>query len=222
LISDALDTYFPNLSKMPELKKEIEDISSIMKFEAGTVILREGAYVKVIPLMLHGLAKVFKEEENGHEVLLYYIKPGESCVMSLTTLVRNETSKVKAVIEEDSEVVIIPSDKALRIAQKYSEWNEFIFELFNHKFDELLNVIKILTFSNKDTRLLEYLKKEVQLKGNTTLKTTHQHIADDLGSSREVISRLLKKLEHEGVLTLKQGESKNLSVSFHLLGSLSQ
>jgi len=174
--------------------------------KAGTIILREGAYVKVIPLMLNGLAKVFKEEENGHEVLLYYIKPGESCVMSLTTLVRNETSKVKAVIEEDSEIVVIPSDKALRIAQKYSEWNAFIFELFNHKFDELLNVIKILTFSNKDTRLLEYLKKEVQLKGNSTLKTTHQHIADDLGSSREVISRLLKKLEHEGVLTLKQGE----------------
>ena len=122
--------------------------------------------------MLQGLAKVFKEEENGNEVLLYYIKPGESCVMSITTLVRNEASKVKAVIEEDSELVVIPADKALDIARKYPKWNEFIYDLFNIKFDELLNVIKILTFSNKDIRLLEYLKKEVALKGSAILHTT--------------------------------------------------
>lgn len=191
---------------MPQLKQELEEISSIVTFKAGTVILKEGAYVKVIPLMLNGLAKVFKEEEHGHEVLLYYIKPGESCVMSLTTMLRNETSKVKAVIEEDSEIVVIPSDKAIEIAKKYPRWNEFIYELFNHKFEELLNVIKILTFENKDIRLLEYLKKEALLKGGgSIIKSTHQQIAYDLGSSREVISRLLKKLEHDRFVILKQG-----------------
>ena len=155
--------------------------------------------------MLNGLAKVFKEEENGHEVLLYYIKPGESCVMSVTTMLRNEASKVKAVIEEDSEIVVIPSDKAMAIAKKFPRWNEFIYELFNHKFEELLNVIKILTFSNKDIRLLEYLRKEALLKNSQTIHSTHQHIADDLGSSREVISRLLKKLEQEGWVKLMLG-----------------
>jgi len=125
--------------------------------------------------------------------------------MSLTTLMRNAASQVKAVIVEDSEIVIIPADKALSIAKKYPKWNEFIYELFNHKFHELLNVIEILTFSNKDTRLLEYLKKEAQLKSTNTILTTHQHIADDLGSSREVISRLLKKLETEGIVKLAQG-----------------
>jgi len=190
---------------MPELKKELETISSVVKFKAGTVILKEGGYVKVIPLMLNGLAKVFKEEENGNEVLLYYIKPGESCVMSITTMLRNEASKVKAVIEEDSEVVIIPSDKAMEIAKKYPRWNEFTYKLFNNKFQELLNVVKILTFSNKDIRLFEYLKKEALLKKSSIILTTHQHIGDDLGTSREVISRLLKKLEHDGLIKLSQG-----------------
>lgn len=205
MISEALNTYFPKLATLPGLKKEIESISTIATFKAGTVILKEGSYVKVIPLMLNGLAKVFKEEENGHEVLLYYIKPGESCVMSLTTMLSNGASKVKAVIEEDSEIVVIPADKAMAIAKKYPKWNEFIYELFNIKFDELLHVIKILTFSNKDIRLLEYLKKEATLKNSKVIKSTHQQIAYDLGSSREVISRLLKKLEFDGFVVLKQG-----------------
>jgi len=207
MISKALETYFPDLAKMPELKEELIAISSIHSFEAGTVILKQGGYIKVIPLLVSGLAKVFKEEaENGNEVLLYYIKPGESCAMSMLTLLRNDKSKIKAVIEEDAEVVVIPSDKALKIAKKYPIWNEFVYELINQKYEELLNVVEILTFSNKDKRLLEYLKKEARLKGNSTLKTTHQHIAYDLGSSREVISRLLKKLENDGVLKLRQGE----------------
>ncbi|WP_431472046.1 Crp/Fnr family transcriptional regulator [Nonlabens sp. SCSIO 43208] len=191
---------------MPELKKELIFISSLHTFDAGTIILKQGAYVKVIPLMISGLAKVFKEEpDNGNEVLLYYIKPGESCIMSMTTVLHNTTSKVKAIIEETAEVVLIPADKAISIAKKYPRWNEFIYDLFNLKFEELLNVIEILTFSNKDTRLLEYLKKEAQLKKTHTIVTTHQHIADDLGSSREVISRLLKKLETDGIVKLAQG-----------------
>lgn len=206
MIETALENFFPRLAKLPALKKELISISTISTFEAGTVILKQGGYVKVIPLMISGLAKVFKEEpENGNEVLLYYIKPGESCVMSMTTLLHNTTSKVKAIVEEKSEVVLIPADKAMEIAKKYPRWNEFIYDLFNLKFDELLNVVEILTFSKKDIRLLEYLKKESKLKNTVTLQTTHQHIAYDLGSSREVISRLLKKLELEGHIKLNQG-----------------
>ncbi|VAV83829.1 Transcriptional regulator, Crp/Fnr family [hydrothermal vent metagenome] len=206
MISEALDTYFPKLAQMPELKGELISISQIHEFKAGTTILKQGGYIKVIPLLISGLAKVFKEEPvNGNEVLLYYIKPGESCAMSLITLFRNETSQIKAVIEQDSRIVVIPADKAIAIAKKYPRWNEFIYDLFNMKYDELLNVIEILTFSNKDTRLLEYLKKEATLKNTKTLQTTHQQIAYDLGSSREVISRLLKKLEHDGSIKLSHG-----------------
>ena len=197
---------------MPELKKELLSISNLVEIKAGTVILKQGEYIKVIPLLISGLAKVFKEEPiNGSEVLLYYIKPGESCVMSVTTLIRQQTSHVKAVIEEDATIVVIPADKALQIAKKYPRWNDFIYDLFNLKFDELLNVIEILTFLNKDIRLLEYLKKEANLKNTNILQTTHQHIADDLGSSREVISRLLEKLEIEGHIKLAQGSVTLLS-----------
>ena len=206
MISKVLDSHFPELAKMPLLKDELISISEVNQFKAGTVILKQGEYIKVIPLLATGLAKVFKEEPiNGGEVLLYYIKPGESCVMSLTTLLRNGASQVKAVIEEDADVVVIPADKALEIAKKYPIWNEFVYDLFKVKFEELLHVIEVLTFSNKDTRLLEYLRKEGNLKKSNALQTTHQHIADDLGSSREVISRLLKKLEQQGHIQLKQG-----------------
>lgn len=211
MISKALDTYFPKLAKMPDLKQELLTVCSIQKFDAGTVILNEGAYVKAIPLIISGLAKVFKiEPTNGNEVLLYYIKPGESCVMSVTTLIRNQTSSVKAIVEEDAEIVIIPADKIMNIAKSYPQWNEFVYDLFNLKFEELLHTVEVLTFSKKETRLVEYLKKEAQLKNSNILHTTHQHIAYDLGSSREVISRLLKKLENEGVLQLKQGVVKLL------------
>ncbi len=205
MIAKALDTYFPKLATMPALKEDIIAISNIITLKAGTVILKQGAYVKIIPLLISGLAKVFKEDEGGHEVLVYYIKPGESCVMSITSMTRNETSQVKAIIEEDAEVVVIPADKVMMMAKKYPKWNEFMYDLFNVKFEELLTVIKILTFSNKDIRLLEYLKKEVTLKKNPILHTTHQQIAYELGSSREVISRLLKKLENENSIALKQG-----------------
>jgi CRP/FNR family transcriptional regulator len=206
VISEALDTYFPKLAQMPELKNELISISQIHEFKAGTTILKQGSYIKVIPLLISGLAKVFKEEPvNGNEVLLYYIKPGESCAMSLITLLRNKTSQIKAVIEQDSRIVVIPANKAIAIAKKYPRWNEFIYDLFNMKYDELLNVIEILTFSNKDTRLLEYLKKEATLKNTKTLQTTHQQIAYELGSSREVISRLLKKLEHDDSIKLSHG-----------------
>ena len=206
MISKVLDRYFPELAKMPELKNDIEAISTIHSFSSGTVILKQGEHVKVIPLVISGLVKVFKEESvNGNEVLLYYIKSGESCVMSMTTLIPNGISQVKAVIEEDAEVLVIPADKALVIARKHPKWNEFVYGLFNSKFEELLNVIEILTFSSKDIRLSEYLRKESQLKKNNKVNKTHQEIAYDLGSSREVISRLLKKMENDGKIKLGQG-----------------
>lgn len=206
MISEALDNYFPSLAKMPELKNELISISEIHEFDAGTVILNQGSYIKVIPLLISGLVKVFKvEKSNGNEVLLYYIKPGESCAMSVMTLAKNEKSQVKATVEMDSKILVIPAQKILTIAKRHTEWNNFIFQLFNLKFDELINVIEILTFSNKDVRLIEYLKKESVLKKTKTIHTTHQHIAYDLGSSREVISRLLKKLEHDQLVELSQG-----------------
>ena len=198
-----LATHFPDLSKHKTLAEAINQECKTMLFQEGDVLLKDGGYVKFIPLVLSGLIKVYSEDENGNELLLYYIKPGESCIMSATYCIQNEKSKVKAIVEEAAEVILIPAESAITFNHKYAGWNEFFFGLFNTKYTELLRIIEILTFSRKDKRLLDYLQKQASLKSSQTLFLTHQQIADDLGATREVISRLLKKLENEGILRLE-------------------
>ncbi|WP_298474100.1 Crp/Fnr family transcriptional regulator [uncultured Maribacter sp.] len=205
MLQTIIEHHFPHLAKNPQLKEEIVRSSELVQIKKGDVILKSGTYIKVIPFLVSGLVKIFKEDETGGEVLLYYIEPGESCVMSMTTLVKDEISKVKAIVEKDAEIVIIPAERALKMARNYPKWNEFFYDLFNLKFDELLHMVEVLTFSNKDRLLLEYLQKEATLHKSKKIQSTHQQIAKELGSSREVISRLLKKLEREGYLLLKQG-----------------
>ena len=154
-------------------------------------------------MVISGLVKVYKEDERGGEVLLYYIEKGESCIMSATYCMQNEKSEVKAIVEQTARVVLVPANMAVEFSRKYVGWNEFLFQLFKDKYSELLHIIQILTFENKDIRLLDYLKNERKLKGSSTIQITHQKIADDIGATREVVSRLLKKLEHDGHLQLE-------------------
>lgn len=209
-ITNILKNSFPQFSSSIKLINEIENISTVMEFEKDTVILKEGSYVKVIPLVINGLVKVYKEEENGNEVLLYYIKPGESCIMSIMAAERNLAINVRGVVEEDAEIILIPIDKLSQIQKNHSKWNSFVYDLFNEKFVEVIEMIKILTFSNKDIRLENYLKRKAALNNSDTILKSHQQIANELGSSREVISRLLKKLEKEGKIELSQRQIKIL------------
>ncbi len=201
---------FETLSTSPSLIKEIEKISTIYNFDKDTTILKENSYAKNIPLVLSGLVKVYKEEENGNEVLLYYIKPGESCIMSIMAAEKNLKVNVKAVIEEDATIIVIPSDKLYNLRKNFPKWNLFVYELFNEKFEEVVDMVKVLTFSNKDKRLEDYLKRKATLNNSNIIYKSHQEIANELGSSREVISRLLKKLEKEGKITLSQRQIKIL------------
>ncbi|MGV6829088.1 MAG: Crp/Fnr family transcriptional regulator [Flavobacteriales bacterium] len=201
---------FTTFAKSKELISTFSEIGFIKEFSSNTVILKENSYVKVIPLVLYGLIKVYKEEENGNEVLLYYIKPGESCIMSIMASEKNEKISVKGVVEEDSQLLIIPVEKLRLLRRKFPQWNLFVYQLFNEKFDEVIEMVKILTFSNKEKRLEDYLKKESQIKNTQIIRYSHQEIAQELGSSREVISRLLKKLENEGKVVLAQRQIKLL------------
>lgn len=209
-ISSILKDQFETISISSKLIKEIEQISTIYNFKKDTTILKENSYVKVVPLVVSGLVKVYKEEENGNEVLLYYIKPGESCIMSIMAAEKNLKVTIKAVIEEDAKIIVIPSDKLHHLRKIFPKWNLFVYELFNEKFEEVVDMIKILTFSNKDKRLEEYLKRKAKLNNTDVISKSHQEIAHELGSSREVISRLLKKLEKEGKITLSQRQIKIL------------
>jgi CRP/FNR family transcriptional regulator len=207
---DILKKAIPQLASSKELLQEIEAISLVKNFAKDTIILKENSYIKVIPLLISGLIKIYKEDESGHEVLLYYIEPGESCIMSIMAAEKNEKITVKGIIEEDAQLVLIPIDKLTQLRKSFPQWNLFVYELFNEKFEQVIEMIRILTFSKKEKRLEEYLLKEATIKNTKEIHHSHQEIANELGSSREVISRLLKKLENDGKIELSQRRIKIL------------
>lgn len=189
-----------------ELDTEFHDIAKTMYLNAGQELLRENSYVHAIPILNSGLLGVYRTDQDGREILLYYIKPGESCIMSFLSGIHNDTSKVKAIAEEDSELILIPVDKVGAWVKKYPEWTDYIFKLYHRRFEELLNVVNSIAFQRMDERLIEHLNKKSAMTGSKELNVTHQQMADELGSSREVISRLLKQLEKEGKLRLSRNK----------------
>jgi CRP/FNR family transcriptional regulator len=209
-VKEILKEAFPQLASSKALLQEIENISLIKDVGKETIILKENSYIKVIPLLISGLIKIYKEDESGNEVLLYYIEPGESCIMSIMAAEKNEKVTVKGIIEEDAQLVLIPMGKLTQLRKSFPQWNLFVYELFNGKFEEVIEMIKILTFSNKEKRLEDYLLKEATIKNTSEILHSHQEIAKELGSSREVISRLLKKLENDGKIELSQRRIKIL------------
>jgi CRP/FNR family transcriptional regulator, anaerobic regulatory protein len=189
-----------------ELSDEIEQIAIVKKFMAGDEILRENSYVNVIPILRKGLLGVYRTDEEGREILLYYIKPDETCIMSFLAGINHDTSKVKAIAEEDSDLILIPIDKVSHWIQKYPEWTDYIFKLYHKRFEELLDVVNSIAFQKMDERILSLLQKKTALSNKSALNITHQQLADELGSSREVISRLLKQLERTGRVTLSRNK----------------
>ena len=184
----------PNISQ--SLQHEIESSSSVVEVSAETEILREGQYIKVIPLVLEGLVKVFTKYEDN-ELLLYYIQPNESCVMSFTASLKNEPSKVFAITEENSKILLLPVEKVAQWIGEFPDLNSLFFQQYNIRYSDLLETINQLLFDKLDKRLLDYLKEKVRLTRKNPLKISHRQIANELGTAREVISRVMKKLEQE-------------------------
>lgn len=183
------------------------DASNVVKhFKAGEEVLRENAYVKTIPILKSGLLGVYRSDLDGREILLYYIKPGESCIMSFLAGISQDTSKVRAVAEEDSELMFVPMDKVNEWVKKYPEWTDYIFKLYHRRFEELLNVVNSIAFQHMDERLLQGLRKRSELTQSKELVITHQQLADELATTREVVSRLLKQMEREGLVKLSRNK----------------
>lgn len=190
-----------------KLKKE----GTTKTFSPDTVLIDENDYIKFVPIVLNGSIKVFKMDEDGREMLLYYIKPGESCVMSFLGATCNGTSKIKAVVEEEAEVLVLPVHKATDLIRENPQWIQFIFELYNRRFEELLSVVNAIAFQKVDDRLWELLKTKVKMLKTEELNMTHQQIADELGTAREVVSRLLKQLERDKKILLGRNKVKILT-----------
>lgn len=148
------------------------------------------------------MMKVIRTEEDGREILLYYIKAGESCIMSLLGGLHNETSKVKAEVEDNAEILFLPDEKVSIFIKEYPQWLNYIFRLYHKRFEELLEVVNAIAFKKVDERMLDLLHKKVELIGNKTLNITHEQLANELGTARVVVSRLLKQLEEIGKVKL--------------------
>lgn len=188
------------------LRSELQTKGHLKKLETGEVMLRENANIKAIPIILSGTLKVSREDQAGKELLLYYVKPGESCVMSFFGGLHHDTSKIKAVAEEPTEILLISTEDSNEWVKKYPSWIDFIFYLYHKRFEELLEVVNEIAFQKIDERIIHLLNKKASLTGHKEIITTHQQIADELGTSREVVSRLLKQMEGDKKIALSRNK----------------
>jgi len=186
----------------PELVEKLQQYSIHKTYEAGDIILNENAHIRSIPIVTKGTLKVIRTEEDGREILLYYIKTGESCIMSFLGGLHNETSKVKAEVEENAEILFLPMDKVSLFIKEYPQWLDYIFRLYHKRFEELLEIVNAIAFKKVDERMLALLNRKAELTGNKTLNITHEQLANELGTARVVVSRLLKQLEEIGKVKL--------------------
>jgi len=191
---DSLHTKLPSLPL--SLREEILEKGIRKEVPAGTELLREGQYVKVVPLVLSGLVKVFSSYEEK-ELLLYYIEPAESCVMSFSAGLWNLPSKVYAITEDQSDIMLLPVQHVNDWIRKYPTLNQLFFGQFNKRYEDLLFTIHQVLFQRMDDRLLNYLREKAQRLDTKVLDLRHHQIARELGTAREVVSRILKKLEQE-------------------------
>ena len=197
----SLDT-IAEFQSSPELREKLYQNAIIKTYREGDIILNENANIRAIPIVTKGSIRVIRTDENGREILLYYIKAGESCIMSFLGGLHHETSKVKAEVEEDAEILFLPVDKVSLFIKEYPEWLDYIFRLYHKRFEELLEVINAIAFKKADERLLLLLNKKSELINSKTIVVTHEQLANELGTVRVVVSRLLKQLEDNKIVQL--------------------
>ncbi|GAB4375315.1 MAG: Crp/Fnr family transcriptional regulator [Salibacteraceae bacterium] len=180
------------------------------EFEAGDLILNDDSPIRSIPIILSGSVKVFKPDEEGREILLYYLKAGESCIMSVLGGLFNTKSKVKVQVESDAKILFFPADKLSILTKNHPEWIEYILKLYQTRFEELLDAVNAMAFKKVDERIIDLLNKKSEVLKSNEIETTHEQLANELGTSRVVVSRLLKQLEEEGKVKLGRNKIKLL------------
>lgn len=195
-----------------ELLQELDEIGKIVNLNAGDVIIDTGQYIKFIPILLSGTIKIIRQDDEGGEILLYYVGSNETCAMSLTCCLAHQKSRIKAIAEEDISMITIPVILMEEWMVKYPSWKNYVMQTYSARFDELLKTIDGIAFHKVDERLEKYLKDKAAVNGNSILNVNHQQIAEELNSSREVISRLLKQLEHNGSIKLGRNKIELLKI----------
>ena len=190
----------------PALLRRLIAENEVRVIPPNQVIQDFHKYIRNIPIVLRGHVKVMGEDDHNNEILLYYIKPGESCVMSILGAMNGGTSKIKAVTADETEIVFIRPEKAAALVKESPAWAEYIFQLYQTRFEELLQVVTDVHFKNTDDRIVELLREKARIFGSRVIEITHQQIAAEIGTTREVVTRILRKLEKEDVLRTGRGK----------------
>ena len=188
----------------PELQKEILEIGVVKNFKANETIIREGQFISTFPIVMRGLIRISRTNDDGNELLLYYLQENEVCAMSLTCCMAHQTSNVNAVAEQESQLILLPVELLDKWIGKYPSWKQFVMQSFQVRFREMIDTLDAVAFMKLDERLVKHLVNRYKKSGATTFTGTHQDLALQLNSSREVISRLLKKLEKDGKIALSR------------------
>jgi CRP/FNR family transcriptional regulator len=201
---------FPVFEK--ELLQEIQAEANIRHFEAGVQLMRPGQYIRSSILVIDGLVKVYREDDEGNEFFMYYLQPGQACALSMICTAGKETSKISAKTVQPTDVVLIPVEKMDEWLMRYKSWNHFVLQNYRSRFEELLQTLDSIAFRNMDERLEFYLQRHAKTLDTKLIPVTHQEIAQELNSSREVISRLLKKLAERGKIKLNRNSIEILNL----------
>lgn len=193
-----------------DLIDELEKKAKKVSVNPGETILDIGETVRVMPVILSGTVKVSRVDENGKEILLYYVSSNESCAMTFTCCMQQQKSEIRGVAEDNVEMMVVPVEVMDEWLLKYPTWKSFVMKTIRNRFNELLRTIDQVAFQKLDERLIAYLKEKSRASGSTLINLSHEQIANELATSRVVVSRLLKKLENENKLLLYRKQLKLL------------
>lgn len=198
---ELIQNWFPDIYE-PEARQAIAKHGQIMQVPAGEKLMDIGQYIRFMPLVIEGSLKILREDPDGNELLLYYIQPGETCAMSLTCCLGDARSNVRAVAEEDTRLIAIPVRFLDEWTNSFRSFKSFVMLTYQRRFEELLATIDGIAFQRLDERLLSAIREKAKARQNSAVQTTHQELANELNSSREVISRVLKQMEKKGLVKL--------------------
>ena len=185
----------------PLLVAELARYARTRQITRDTVMMAPGDEVLFVPVVLRGVLRIVRQNEEGREVFLYHLYPGQSCAMAINCCQGRKKSSIKAIVEEDAEIMQVPVNMVDELF-KYPEWKAFVNNTYSQRFAELLDVIDLIAFSNMDKQVLHYLQERAKAAGTKALYITHQNIADELHTHREAVSRLLRTMEQKNILKL--------------------
>ncbi len=188
----------------PELREELLEHGKWLTLNKGDVVVKDGQYVKFLPIVIHGSVRVYQQKED-REILLYYVRAEETCTMSLAAAYFNNKSSSHGIAVEPTEMLVFPSELITKWQLKYPAWNKYVMRMFRSRYDELIGSLERIAFDHIDVRVMEYLKQKSRTDENKLIQLSHQSLAHELGTTRVVISRILKQFEREGKIKLFRG-----------------